>query len=125
MSVLARQTRWALCNVGCVAVKLEYFAVAARLIDESFFPLHRNGHGARLLGRQLNDAGAVLKDMPTAGFEPPSVFQRNPECRSSRAQHQVNSPLARSFGRIPYSGMNEAARTDQCAIHIDPYHPNH
>jgi hypothetical protein len=73
----------------------------------------------------MNDAGTVLKDVPSAGFEPPSVFQRNTERRPSRAQREVNPPLASPLGRIPHAGMNEAARTDQCAIHIDPYQPNH
>ena len=73
----------------------------------------------------MNDAGAVLKHMPSTGLESSSVLQRNTERRPSRAQREVNPPLPSPFGRIPDAGMNEAARTDQCAIHIDPYQPNH
>ena len=73
----------------------------------------------------MNDAGAVLKDMPSTGLESSSVFQRNTERRPARAQRQVNPALARSYGRTPDAGMNEAARAHQCAIHIDTYQPNH
>src|SRR6266702_4409757 len=84
VGVLPRPARCAFRHIGGVAVELERFTRAACLSDERLFPLQWNRHRTRLAGRKMNDAGAVLKNVPSRSFKSPSVFKRNTESRPSR-----------------------------------------
>ena len=83
-----------------------------------------NPQRGRAGGRKIDDAGAVLKYVPSAGFQPSSVFQRQAEGRAPRAQRQVNPELTGLFRSFPDAWMNNSTRPDQCAIHIDTNQPN-
>src|SRR5438270_13724183 len=123
--MLTGPTRCAFRDIGVIAVKLEHFACTARLLDQLLLPLRWDRYGTRLAGGQMHDARTVLKYVPSAGFQAPGIFQRDAKCRPPRAQCQVNPSLAGSLCRIPDAGVNETARADQCAIHIDTDQSNH
>src|SRR5512140_3719598 len=90
-----------------VTVKLEYFAGAACLLDQGFYPVHRERHGARVSGGEIDDAGAVLKDMPAVRFQAASIFQRKAESRASGAQCEVNTALPGACDSFPDAGVND------------------
>ena len=88
------------------------------LLDQCFYPVYRERNGARVAGGEIEDAGAILKDVPAAGAEASRVLQREAECGSAGAQREVNATLCGVRDGFPDSGVDDSTCAHQRAVYV-------